>query len=118
MYASPQTKKVTAFQQKVYDACSLIPKGKVSTYGSLAKTIDCGAARAVGQALRVNPFAPEVPCHRVIKTDRTLGGFFGQREGAEIVRKRQMLEGEGVRFGEDGKILKECCWEFSLAKAE
>jgi methylated-DNA-[protein]-cysteine S-methyltransferase len=100
--------KVTEFQQRVYDACSLIPKGRVTTYGKLAQAIDCGSARAVGQALRCNPFAPEVPCHRVIKSDRSLGGFYGQTDGEEVRRKRKLLESEGVEFDEDGKVKAGC----------
>ena len=53
---------------------------------------------AVGQALRRNPFAPEVPCHRVIASDLTIGGFGGHRQGNAIARKLRMLAAEGVRF--------------------
>jgi methylated-DNA-[protein]-cysteine S-methyltransferase len=52
----------------------------------------------VGQALKVNPFAPEVPCHRVISSSLSLGGFQGERTGAAIERKRQLLSSEGVFF--------------------
>ena len=89
---------VTPFQQRVYDAISLIPKGRVATYAGVAAFIGCGSPRAVGQALKVNPFAPQVPCHRVIAASLTLGGFQGEREGAAIERKRRMLAREGVRF--------------------
>jgi methylated-DNA-[protein]-cysteine S-methyltransferase len=99
---------VTPFQKKVYEACSRIPKGKVATYGSLAERIECTSPRAVGQALKKNPFAPEVPCHRVVKSDRSLGGFYGQIEGPEVVRKRNLLLEEGVRFDEDGKVAAVC----------
>ena len=103
----------TTFQKKVYDACRLIPKGKVSTYGSLAKAIGCGSAQAVGQALRVNPFAPEVPCHRVVKSDGSLGGFYGQSEGAELTRKLNLLKQEGVRFDAEGWVAAVYIWEFT-----
>ncbi len=99
---------VTAFQQRVYDAARRIPKGKVTTYGMLARAIRCGSPRAVGQALRRNPFAPEVPCHRVVASDRTLGGFMGKRSGAELRRKRRMLEAEGVRFDGDRVVESDC----------
>jgi methylated-DNA-[protein]-cysteine S-methyltransferase len=89
---------VTPFQQRVYAAVSLIPRGKVSTYRDVAEFIGCGSPRAVGQALRVNPFAPQVPCHRVIAASLDLGGFQGKREGAAIERKRRMLASEGVHF--------------------
>jgi len=89
---------VTPFQQRVYAAVSLIPKGKVATYCGVADSLGCGSARAVGQALRANPFAPRVPCHRVIAASLTLGGFQGQREGAAVERKRRLLADEGVVF--------------------
>ena len=111
-------KTPSTFQKKVYDACRHIPCGKVVTYGQLAREINCGSAQAVGQALRVNPFAPEVPCHRVIKSDRSLGGFYGHKSGPEIDRKRRLLEKEGVAFDTAGKVLKESGWEFSLAKGK
>ena len=63
----------TTFQQKVYDALLLIPKGKVTTYKMLGDFINCRSAQAIGQALTRNPYAPKVPCHRVIKTDGTIG---------------------------------------------
>ena len=99
---------ITSFQQAVYDACRRIPAGRVSTYAGLAAEIRCGSPRAVGQALKRNPFAPEVPCHRVVKSDRTLGGFYGQVEGPEMTRKRRMLEEEGVRFEPDGRVAEGC----------
>lgn len=102
----------TPFQQCVYDACSRIPAGKVGTYGGLARAIGCGSARAVGQALRKNPFAPRVPCHRVVKTDRSLGGFSGHREGAEVARKRNLLLGEGVVFEANGRVDPDRVWTF------
>ena len=61
--------KPTSFQMKVYKATSRIPRGKVATYGWVARQIGCRSAQAVGGALRVNPFAPKVPCHRVVASD-------------------------------------------------
>lgn len=95
--------KVTPFQQRVYDAILTIPKGKVATYQAVAARIGCGSARAVGQALRRNPFAPRVPCHRVIASDLTMGGFEGEVGGAAIRKKLHLLNREGVRF-EGGKL--------------
>ena len=57
----------------------------------------------MGQALRRNPFAPEVPCHRVIRSDLTLGGFAGQTDGPELERKRRLLIEEGVHI-EAGRL--------------
>jgi methylated-DNA-[protein]-cysteine S-methyltransferase len=89
---------VSDFQQQVYDALMRVPKGKVTTYKWLANRVGCGSAQAVGQALRRNPFAPRVPCHRVISSDLCVGGFAGKREGAKIRKKLKLLEGEGVKF--------------------
>jgi methylated-DNA-[protein]-cysteine S-methyltransferase len=91
-------KKVTAFQQKVYRATSLIPAGKITTYKRLALHIRCRSCRAVGQALRHNPFAPRVPCHRVIASNLTIGGFQGMKTGRAIRRKLALLAAEGVLF--------------------
>lgn len=93
--------KITDFQQKVYDATRLIPRGSVVTYGELARRIGCRSAQAVGQALRRNPFAPEVPCHRVVAADGSLCGFAGHRDGELIAKKRRLLEDEGVTFNGD-----------------
>ena len=71
---------VSAFQNDVYGQVRKIPRGSVTTYGLVAKAIGCGSPRAIGQALARNPFAPEVPCHRVVHSDLRLGGFQGFRE--------------------------------------
>ena len=90
----------TDFEMRVFDATKRIPQGKVTTYGSLAGEIGCGSSQAVGQALARNPFAPRVPCHRVIRGDLTTGGFSGKKEGPTIAKKLQLLEKEGVAFDE------------------
>lgn len=102
-------KRVTPFQKCVYDTISCIPKGKVMTYKNLAEAVGCNSNQAVGQALRKNPFAPRVPCHRVVASDGTLGGFSGFRSGEEIERKQHLLENEGVRFV-NGKISDDGCY--------
>jgi methylated-DNA-[protein]-cysteine S-methyltransferase len=89
------------FSDGVYKAARRIPKGRVSTYGQLAKAVGRpGAARAVGQVMRHNPYAPEVPCHRVVASDGSLHGFGGKFNNPEKVR---MLEKEGVEIV-NGKI--------------
>ena len=93
--------EITEFRRRVYAAARRIPRGKVTTYGELAKAIRCGSSRAVGQALSVNPFAPEVPCHRVIRSDLTIGGFSGKLKGPDIEKKKALLRQEGVRFNGD-----------------
>ncbi len=97
-------KPPTLFQQRVYDALRQVPAGRVTTYGLLARHLGCRSAQAVGQALRRNPFAPEVPCHRVIAADLHIGGFSGQRSGAQLVRKQALLAQEGVMFDAQGRL--------------
>lgn len=99
--------KVTPFQQRVYYLISTIPRGKVSTYGAVAKQlVPPSGPRAVGNALRCNPFAPVVPCQRVIASDRKMGGFKGSNapSGFCVQEKIAILKREGVVFEEDGKV--------------
>ena len=70
------------------------------TYGEISKILD-SSPRAVGQALKRNPYAPKVPCHRVIKSDGTLGGYNGEMNSKKKIR---LLKKEGVFF-KDGKIV-------------
>ena len=84
------------FDNKVWEACKKIPKGKVSTYQEIAKFLDSKAYRAIGQALKRNPYAPKVPCHRVVKTNGTIGGFMGKTKGSEITKKINILSKEGI----------------------
>jgi methylated-DNA-[protein]-cysteine S-methyltransferase len=100
----------TPFQLRVYAACREIPRGRVTTYADLARRIGCRSPRAVGQALRHNPDAPRTPCHRVVASDRALGGFNGARAGEELERKRQLLLAEGVCLEPDGRVAPACLW--------
>jgi methylated-DNA-[protein]-cysteine S-methyltransferase len=68
------------------------------TYQGVARAIGCASCQAIGGALKRNPFAPEVPCHRVIKSDLSPGGFFGARQGEALDRKLALLAAEGVVF--------------------
>jgi methylated-DNA-[protein]-cysteine S-methyltransferase len=86
---------VTEFQKKVYALTKKVPRGKVTTYSAIAKKLK-SSPRAVGQALRVNPFAPVVPCHRVVKSNGSIGGFDGETCGKKIEEKIRMLKKEGV----------------------
>ena len=96
-------KKITKFAQDVYDACSRIPLGKVSTYQDIAVYINRPrSCRAVGNALNHNPFAPQVPCHRVVRSDGALGGF-----ASGSGNKEQILNREGIR------IIKGKVWDFN-----
>ena len=86
---------VPEFHRRVYELARAIPPGEVLTYGEVAKRMgDPGAARAVGQALGRNPFAPVVPCHRVLAAGGRSGGFSAEG-GADT--KLRMLEIEAAR---------------------
>ncbi len=85
---------ITEFQRRVYLELLRVPSGTTITYGELARRIGCRSAQAIGQALKRNPFAPEVPCHRVIAADGSLCGYNGKRDGEMIERKRMLLEKE------------------------
>ncbi|MFW6152335.1 MAG: MGMT family protein [Verrucomicrobiota bacterium] len=89
---------MTEFQTRVYEAVKLVPRGKVATYTRIGSIVGCGSARAVGQALKENPFSPQVPCHRVIASDLSLGGFRGRIKGKALMDKKNMLQSEGVVF--------------------
>lgn len=88
-------KAYTAFQQAVWRACMRIPAGQTRSYKWIAEQIGKpGAVRAVGSALGRNPFAPLVPCHRVIKADGTLGGFSapgGLKAKLALLKKEKAL---------------------------
>lgn len=89
-----QCREITEFQRKVYLALLQVPEGQTISYKELGLRIGCRSPQAIGQALKRNPFAPYVPCHRVICSDGSIGGFHGQISGEMIVRKRALLEGE------------------------
>ncbi|MGH2582077.1 MAG: methylated-DNA--[protein]-cysteine S-methyltransferase [Anaerolineales bacterium] len=85
---------ITPFQRAVLEATRKVPRGQVSTYGEIARRIgNPKAVRAVGQALRRNPIPIVVPCHRVIASDGTLGGYAGNMRDR---RKVELLRLEGV----------------------
>lgn len=79
------------FNQKCWALLRRIPPGKVATYGDLAHALGTKAYRAVGNAMNRNPYAPGVPCHRVVGSDGHLTGFAGG-----LKKKRELLESEGV----------------------
>lgn len=89
-----QDPRLTDFQKAVYRVVADIPRGKTLTYRQVALAIGRpGAVRAVGSALNRNPFAPRVPCHRVVKSDGSLGGF---AHGPQA--KQALLKKEGVVY--------------------
>jgi methylated-DNA-[protein]-cysteine S-methyltransferase len=124
-----KTVKVTPFQKSVYDVCKTIPQGNpgnnnsccslclwnagyVTTYKHIAAALEKPYAfRAVGNALRKNPYAPVVPCHRVVASDRSMGGFYGATQGENIDRKTKMLKEELVEFDKDGRVSVSCIFD-------
>src|SRR5688572_27038775 len=84
------------FNQKVWALCARVPEGKVTTYREIAKALKCKAYRAVGNALNKNPYAPEVPCHRVVGSTGALTGFAGG-----LAKKKALLAREGVEIKDD-----------------
>lgn len=91
---------VPPFHQRVYAVARGIPPGETITYGELARQLgEPGAARAVGQALGHNPFAPVVPCHRILGADGRAGGFSAT---GGVSTKLRLLEIEKARFGGPG----------------
>jgi len=91
---------VPPFHQRVYAAARGIPPGETMTYGEMARQLgERGAARAVGQALGANPFAPVVPCHRILAADGRSGGFSAS---GGVSTKLRLLEIEKARFGGPG----------------
>src|SRR5438128_2622241 len=96
---SGRVMKNMSFNEKVWALTARIPKGKVVTYGDIAKALKCNGARAVGNALNKNPYAPAVPCHRVVGSDGALTGFAGGLE-----KKRKLLVSEGIKLRPNGKV--------------
>lgn len=101
---------LTAFRKRMLKLLCEIPRGRYSTYKAMSdhvtKTSHKTCARAVGSAMRNNPFAPEVPCHRVLANDGSLGGFkgFWGEHGRFASKKHELLHEEGVRFDSRGKV--------------
>ena len=89
----------TTFRRKVWDALATIPVGESRTYGELARSLHT-APRAVGGACGANPIALIIPCHRVVGSQGSLGGFMGATDGNPIAIKRWLLAHEGYRFGQ------------------
>ena len=81
------------FNENCYNILRKVPRGKVTTYNALAHALKTKAYRAVGNAMNKNPYAPEVPCHRVINANGELGGY-----AQGIKKKIQMLKAEGIEI--------------------
>ena len=92
------TSKMKNFNERCYRILRKVPKGKVTTYKEIAKALHSKAYRAVGNAMNKNPYAPKVPCHRVVNSDGSIGGF-----ASGTKKKMAMLKKEGVEIRK-GKI--------------
>lgn len=77
---------------KIYEILKKVPKGKVTTYSCLAKALHT-SPRAIGALMRINPYAPSVPCHRVVMSDGSLGGYSGG-----IKKKISLLRSECIEI--------------------
>lgn len=87
------------FKEKVYAATKKIPRGKVATYGQIAKVAgNPKAARAVGVFMKTNPYIPLVPCHRVVASNGNLRGYSGK---GGLFAKKKLLINEGVIFDKE-----------------
>ena len=95
------------FDNRCYNLLKKVPKGKVTTYKAIARALKSKAYRAVGNAMNKNPYAPKVPCHRVVRSDGNTGGF---ASGPKM--KISMLRKEGIDI-KNGKIdLKKYFYRF------
>src|SRR5688500_4527702 len=88
------------FNQKVWALCARVPAGQVTTYGEIAKALKSKGYRAVGNALNKNPYAPLVPCHRVVGSTGELTGFAGG-----LAKKKALLAREGVELTKSGRVV-------------
>lgn len=96
-------------KDKVYQLTSRIPKGKVTTYGTIAKKLKVDSARPIGNILHVNPFAPDVPCHRVVNSQGYLAKNFGAK--GKIATQAKRLKEEGVKVVNNQVDLKKYLWK-------
>ena len=95
------------FNERCYDILRRVPKGKVTTYSELARALKSKAYRAVGNAMKKNPHAPEVPCHRVVRSDGDVGGF-----ASGTKKKISMLKKEGIKVKKGKVDLKKYLYKF------
>lgn len=97
---------MTGFFKQVYDLVKKVPRGKVVTYGQVARALSTSDARKVGWALHANKAGSGVPCHRVVNNQGRLAPNFAF-DGPEEQRRRLMAE--GVKFLVDGKVDLKIC---------
>lgn len=87
---------MTTLANRAYVLLKTVPAGRVTTYKALAHAAGTRSYRAIGQMMKHNPYAPDVPCHRVVASDGTIGGFMGKTDGPTIRKKIALLHKEGV----------------------
>jgi O-6-methylguanine DNA methyltransferase len=92
------------FDERVWKLMERIPRGNVTTYGEIARKLNTKAYRAVGNACRKNPYAPRVPCHRVVRSDGTIGGFGGKISGKTVEEKTLLLREENIEV-RNGRVV-------------
>jgi O-6-methylguanine DNA methyltransferase len=99
---------LTPYRRRLYSTLCSVPRGRYTTYAAMSSFLD-SSARAVGNGMRNNPLAPEVPCHRVLAADGSIGGFCGSwgKDGEHASKKIKLLRDEGVRFDGRGKVVGE-----------
>ncbi|MFH1608377.1 MAG: MGMT family protein [archaeon] len=95
------------FNEMCYKILRKVPKGKVTTYKEIAKALNTKAYRAVGNAMNKNPYAPQTPCHRVIKSNGEVGGF-----QSGVKNKIKMLKAEGIEIKDNKIDLKKYLFKF------
>ena len=92
------------FTKKCLKSLLQIPHGKVCTYQAIARHLGSNAHRAVGSAMGKNPFAPEVPCHRIVRSNGEIGGYaFGSE------KKIALLKSEGIEIKNNKVVNLESC---------
>ncbi len=83
--------KCSSFNEKCYELLKLVPQGKVTTYSEIARALNSKAWRAVGSAMAKNKHLVVIPCHRVVRSDGTIGQY---AQGSD--KKAELLTNEGV----------------------
>lgn len=122
-----QSTSIKPFQRQALTLLTQVPRGRYTTYQAISNAMRkqdsqvqspnqaSGHARAVGMAMRNNPYAPTVPCHRMLSSDGRIGGFHGdwEGEGRFYTEKMRLLREEGVEFDEKGRALGEPFRDFN-----
>jgi len=102
------------FSEQVLNLVKEVPKGRVTTYGEIARALgNPKASRAVGQALKRNPKPIEIPCHRVVCSDGGLGGYGGSGK-KNIEKKKKLLTKEGIRIDKNKIRIRDYFYRLSL----